>query len=459
MGDWARSLPARCGGKLVFGALLAVLVIGLALRVWSAARGYDFRHGSDADLYQRLAAHLHETGTFGLPASQNPYDFAPGLPYFAAAVYALAGQVTPLTARVVLAVLSTLVIVVVFLIGRRLAGPWAGLVGAALTAVYPPAIFYAGLLMGEPLAMLTVGSAILAFLWAADEGRSAWAWALPGALFGVTAFVRPEYVLLTALFALLALVVIARRRGVWRGLAAGALLALAFAAVIAPWTIHVSDESGRLTPVSTGGGKALFIGTYLPGGGLHEGVKRSLYHRFRGGGTLTREQYRATPMNPLLDEVAERYPNLPRDNALQRIGRRNLVRWATGEPRAFAEMMQGKIRHMWRGSGAPSDTIAGGGFHYLVLALGLAGLALLAWRRRWEALPLVLLIGGISVLGGLLLAGTRRNVPVMPVLLALAGVAVLEGVRRVRARAPDRAGPGHDSNTDHARREAHPVPQ
>ena len=60
-----------------------------------------------------------------------------------------------------------------------------------------------------------------------------------------------------------------------------------------------------------------------------------------------------------------------------------------------------------------------------MLALGLAGLALLALRRRWEALPLGLLIGGISVLGGLLLAGTRRNVPVMPVLLALAGVTVL----------------------------------
>ena len=111
---------------------------------------------------------------------------------------------TPLTARLVMAVLSTLVVVVVFLIGRRLAGPWAGLIGAALTAVYPPAIFYAGLLMGEPLAMLTVASAILAFLWAADDGRSPWAWALPGALFGLTAFLRPEYLFLTALFALLA---------------------------------------------------------------------------------------------------------------------------------------------------------------------------------------------------------------------------------------------------------------
>jgi 4-amino-4-deoxy-L-arabinose transferase-like glycosyltransferase len=436
-----------------------VLVVAIALRVWSAARGYDFRNGSDADLYQRLAAHLHDAGTFGLPSSQSPYDFAPGVPYVAAAVYALAGQVTPLTARIVIAVLSSLVVVVVFLLGRRLAGPWAGLVGAALTAVYPPAIFYAGLLMGEPLAMVTVAAAMLAFLWAADDGRSPWAWALPGALFGLTAFLRPEYLFLTALFALLALLVVARRRGVVRGLAAGALLVVAFAVVVAPWTIHVSDEAGRLTPVSTGGGKALFIGTYLPGGGLHEGVKRSLYHRFRGGGTLSPEQLRATPMTPLLDEVAKRYPDLPRDSALQRIGRRNLVRWATGEPRAFAEMLQGKVRHMWRGSGEPSDTLAGGAFHYLVLALGLAGLVLLALRRRWEALPFALLIAGISVLGGLLLAGTRRNVPVMPLLLALAGVALLAAVRRVRAQTPDRAGTQHDSRTQRARREADPVPQ
>jgi 4-amino-4-deoxy-L-arabinose transferase-like glycosyltransferase len=452
-------LPARCGGRLVFGALLAVLVVALALRVWSAARGYDFRNGSDADLYERIAAHLHEKGTFELPGSSNPYDFAPGVPYVAAAVYALAGQVTPLTARIVMAVLSTLVVVVVFLIGRRLAGPWAGLVGAALTAVYPPAIFYAGLLMGEPLAMLTVASAMLAFLWAADDRRSPWAWALPGALFGLTAYLRPEYLFLTLLFAVLAVLVITRRRNAWRGLAAGGLLVLAFAVVIAPWTIHVSNKTGQFTPVSTGGGKALFIGTYLPGNGLHEGVKRSLYHRFRGGGTLTPEQLRATPMNPLLDEVAKRYPDLSRDNALQRVGRRDLVKWSTGEPRAFADMMVGKIRHMWRGSGDPSDSLAGGAFHYLVLALGLIGLLLLALRRRWEALPLGLLIVGISVLGGLLLAGTRRNVPVMPVLLALAGVTVLGAVRRVRARAPDRAGPGDDSRTERTRREAHPVPQ
>ena len=102
----------------------------------------------------------------------------------------------------------------------------------------------------------------------------------------------------------------------------------------------------------------------------------------------------------------------------------NLVHYATHQPFDFAWMMVGKIGHMWHGAGDPSYTFAGSAFHYIVVALGLFGLALLALRRRWEVLPIALLLVGISFIGGLLLAGVRRNLPVMPIVLALAGVAV-----------------------------------
>ena len=49
-----------------------------------------------------------------------------------------------------------------------------------------------------------------------------------------------------------------------------------------PWTLHVSNAEGRFVPISTGGGKALFIGTYLPGNGLHLDVKRELLRQFEG---------------------------------------------------------------------------------------------------------------------------------------------------------------------------------
>jgi 4-amino-4-deoxy-L-arabinose transferase-like glycosyltransferase len=414
-----------------------VLVLAFVARVVAAANGFEFRHGSDADMYERLAAHLHETGEFGLPGSANPYDFAPGAPLFASGLYAVIGGVSPLVARLGLAVLGTVAVYVVYLLGRRLAGPRAGLVAAAIAAVYPPTLFYTSLLAGEPLAMLTVPAAVLAFLWAADDGRPAWAWLAPGALLGLTAYTRPEYLGLTALLALLALVVVARRSSLLRGAAAAAAMAAAFAVVVAPWAIHVSTKLDRFVPVSTGGGKALFIGTYLPGDGLHDGTKQHLLHRLRGGDPIPEERLRRIPMNPLLDRVArESHPELSRDAALGRVGRDNLERWATGQPRAFAGMIAGKVRHMWRPAGA------GGALHYAILVLGLAGLAVLLLRGRWEVAPIVLLLAGISAIGGLLLAGTRRNLPVMPLVIALAGVALVVAFEWARERFARRREPG-----------------
>jgi 4-amino-4-deoxy-L-arabinose transferase-like glycosyltransferase len=456
---WARTLPERFGGRLVFTALLVVLVGSLVVRVVAAVNGYDFRHGSDADQYERLAAGIFNGDGFGIPGSQNPYDFAPGAPYFAAAIYWLVGDVDPTAARIGMAVAGTLAVLVIFFLGRRLGGPVAGLIGATLAAAYPAPIFYTGLLSSEPIAMLTVAGAMLAFLWAADEGRAWWAWLVPGALFGLTAYLRPEYLLLTALLALLALVLMARRRGIARGVLAAAAMVAAFAVVIAPWTIHVSNDLGRFVPVSTGGGKALFIGTYLPGDGLHEGVKQHLLHQIRGGPPIPEERLRRIPMNPLLDRVAGKYPELPRDSALQRIGRENLTRYATHQPVAFARMMLGKIAHMWHGAGDPSYTVAGSIYHYVVLVLGLCGFALLVVRRRWEVLPIAVLIVGISLIGGLLLAGVRRNLPVMPVVLALAGVAVSAALTWFLARRSGKE-PLHGRTTAHSiRQQADPVPQ
>ena len=431
---WARTLPERHGGRGLLWLLVGVLALAFVARVVAALNGFEFRHGSDADMYEHLAAHLYRDGEFGLLASANPYDFAPGAPFFAAGVYTLVGDVSPEAARLGLAVAGTVGVLVVYLLGRRLAGPLAGVVAAAVAAIYPPTLFYTSLLAGEVLAMVTVPAAVLAFLWAADRGRSTWAWIVPGLLLGLTAYLRPEYLGLTLLMALLAAGVAVWRSGWLRGALAGALVVLAFAAVVAPWAVHVSNELGRFVPVSTGGGKALFIGTYLPGDGLHDGVKQHLLHRLRGGEALPEDQLRAIPMNPLLDRVARQHPDLPRDVALGRVGRENLIKWATGEPRAFGQMMAGKIAHMWKGSGAPGASAAGGVLHYAVLLLGFAGLVLLTVRRRWEVLPIALLLAGISVIGGLLLAGTRRNLPVMPLVIALAGVAVAIAAESVRER-------------------------
>ncbi len=112
-------------------------------------------------------------------------------------------------------------------------------------------------------------------------------------------------------------------------------------------------------------------------------------------------------------------------------------------------MVVTKMWNVWRRGSGP--TMRAGGwiaFHYAVLGLAILGLAVLAWRRRWEALVLGTLIGGITVLGGLLLAVPRRNVPLMPLVLTLAAagavwLAITAGGwlaerRRAQGRAPER---------------------
>jgi hypothetical protein len=429
--DWA----AR---HRVVVALTVIVAIGLALRVDSALEPLDVRPGTDSAVYASVAEQLYEHQRFALPGAASPYDWSPGAPLFYAAVYYATGGVHPGAVRLVVALLGALTIVLVYLLGRRLAGPLAGLAGAALFALYPVTIFFTGKLMSEPLATLTLAGAVLSFFWAGDRGRHWAAWAVPGVLLGLTAFARPEYLAFVAVFAPLAFVRGARNAGWRRGLVAGGVLALAFAIPIVPWTLHVSSAEGRFVPISTGGGKALFIGTYLPGNGLHLDVKRELLRRFEGRENIPAGELSRISMTPLLNRVASRYPDLERDAALQRIGRENAERYLTEQPLEFAGMVAGKMWHMWHGSGAAGRSTYGTIYQFTVLVLGLIGLVYLAVRRRWEFFLLAALLAGVTVVGGLLLAGTRRNVTLMPLVMAAAGITVFLVAQRIWPRLASR---------------------
>jgi O-antigen ligase len=70
------------------------------------------------------------------------------------------------------------------------------------------------------------------------------------------------------------------------------------------------------------------------------------------------------------------------------------------------------------------DGVAPEILHAALCLAGLGGLALLAARRRREALAIGLLVLGITVVGAVLLASTRRNLILMPIVISLAGLAV-----------------------------------
>jgi 4-amino-4-deoxy-L-arabinose transferase-like glycosyltransferase len=412
-------LAERNGGWAGLAVLAAILALALGLRVENAWKGRE--PVFDASAYAAIAANLDrgEGFTLGQRATQPAANYSPGLPLFVAGLYEVSGGVHERLARVVLALIGTLSVLFPYLLGRRLSGPLAGLVGAAAVAIYPALLEYQGMLMGEPLAATLLSSAVLAALWAADGGMPRWL--LPGALFGALTLVRPEYLAVTVL---VALVVFARSWREDRGRAAtrGALLLAGLAVVVVPWTIRNAVVLDRFVPVSTGGGQVLFAGSYLPSDGDPERVGAEVVERHPDLFAPAAAQ-RLRLEQILARLAARRYPELETDEALARMGRERLGDAITEEPLPYAGFVAAKVGRIW-GHG-PRDVMRAPVWevlHWLLLALGLIGLVALGLQGRWEALLPATIFVAITAVSALLVASPRRVLVMMPLVAALAGV-------------------------------------
>jgi 4-amino-4-deoxy-L-arabinose transferase-like glycosyltransferase len=450
--DHMRALPERYGRRTLV-ALALVAVLGLGLRAYVVVHPVA-DPADDSHAYYALSKALYEEGSYGGPEFRDSSDWSPGAPLLYAAAFYATGGAREGTARIVEALCGFAAIFVVFALTWRLAGATAGrvrgnpsyarvtansaraagLLAAFAVAVYPPFIHSTGELMSEPPATLTLPAAILAFLWASEEER-AWPWLVPGLLFGLTAMFRPEYLLVGAVFVVLAAIRVGVARG-WRpGLAGAGLLLAALLIPIVPWTVRNIDVLDRVVPISTGSGKALYVGTYLPADGEYQRVKAILAGRYLGLDLAPNsEALDDIDPTPLFDEVAEsRYPDLPRDSALGKIGKQNFSRYFGEDPIGYLGMTVRKVGRMWSsGVGEAMSSTPGRVVQILLVALGLAGFALLALRRRWwDLLALATTIVLVTAVGAASLAAPRRNEVLMTLVFPLAAIALVAAVSAI----------------------------
>jgi len=421
---WARSLPAR-HGRWTLILLALILALGFGLRAYRVVEPLA-TPGDDARAYYALSKALYEEQSYGGPDFRDASDWSPGAPLLYAAAFYATGGPREGTARIVELLFGLAAIVVCYLLGRRLNCAPAGLIAAFAVAVYPPFIHSTGALFSEPPAIFTLPAAVLAFLWASEQKRLR-AWFLPGFLFGLTALIRPDYLPVGLAFVLLAGIRIGHGRGWQPGLAAAGVSLAALLLPIVPWTIHNQVTLDRTVPISTGGGKALYVGTYLPADGEYQRVKARLAERYLGRdlepGSAALDRVDPTP---LFDRVAARNPDLPRDESLGKIGKDNLSKYLGEDPGGYAAMTVRKVWRMWSaGIGEAMESGPGRVVQVLLVLLGLAGLGVLALRDRWwrlvaMATPLVL----VTAVGAASLAAPRRNEILMTLIFPLAGVAL-----------------------------------
>jgi hypothetical protein len=241
---------------------------------------------------------------------------------------------------------------------------------------------------------------------------------------------RPEYLLVGVAFALLALIRIGRARGWKPGLAGAALLVAALLLPIVPWAIRNQVVLHRTVPISTGGGKALYVGTFLPADGEYQRVKAILaeryLHREYDPHSQALEEVNPTP---LFNRVASRYPDLPRDSALGKIGKQNFSHYFGEDPVEYLAMTVRKTWRMWSaGIGEAMESTVGRVTQTLIVVLAIAGLVLLAWRRWWwELIAMATPIALVTAIGAISLAAPRRNEVLMTLIFPLAATTLSRG--------------------------------
>ena len=214
-------------------------------------------------------------------------------------------------------------------------------------------------------------------------------------------------------------------------LAGAAVLLAALVLPVLPWTIRNYVVLDRVVPISTGGGKALYVGTYLPADGEYKRVKEILVQKYLPSPfPYSSEELDGIDPTPLFDEVAKQvqleHPGLTRDQALGRLGKENLSKYFGEDPGGYLEMTARKVGRMWSsGVGEAMSSTAGRVVQILLVLLGLAGFVLLAlWRRWWELVVLATPIALVTLVGAVSLAAPRRNEVLMTLVFPLAGLAL-----------------------------------
>lgn len=441
-------LRGRNGGTWGLICLCAVLGLGFGLRVGYAWNGWT--PVADARAYAALASNLERDGSYTqrspeIPQNtQEPTNYSPGLPLLTAGLYELSGGPDERFARLALAAIASLSVLFAYLIGRRLSGPAAGLIGALAVAVYPAFLEYGGMLMTEPLAAALLAGSVLAILRASERGSQR-AWVTPALALGATAMVRPEYL---AVGALLALTVVALewRRDARLAAARGAILLAGIAVVVIPWTVRNYVVLERFVPISTGGGQVLFAGTYIPSGGDPERVGAEVLKRNPDLRRNLRGEPGAAgqpPLESILAALAAReHPGLDSDVALAKMGREQLWRDVRDDPLGFTGFVATKISRIWlMGPREVMKEPLWRVFHLLIVIGALGGLVLLGRRRRREAALIGIVCLAVTGIAALTVASPRRVLVLIPLVAALSGCGIAELARGALARRM----PGADS--------------
>jgi tetratricopeptide (TPR) repeat protein len=245
----------------------AITVGALALRLW------HLHELSDSPLFSVLIGDAKEYDAWaqrivgGEWLGKTVFYQTPLYPYLMAAIYAVAGH-SVFAVRVFQAVIGAASCTLAAIAGRRFFSPAAGLITASLLAVYPPAIFFDGLLQKSSLDLFLV--ALLLVTLAKFQQTLRWPWLIGvGVTMAAFALNRENARILypVIVFWLMAGfgAVSARRRVGWAAIATAAA-----AVVLLPVAVRNAAVGGEFLISTSQLGPNLSIGNHAGASGSYE---------------------------------------------------------------------------------------------------------------------------------------------------------------------------------------------
>ncbi|MFH1903523.1 MAG: glycosyltransferase family 39 protein [Candidatus Omnitrophota bacterium] len=400
--------------------LLMIFLLALALRVaWIASMDNTVDEWQEEGVKEAAWSIIEGRG-YSMPRSVSIYPgnqplYAwrePVFSFLLVPVFFLFGE-NYLVAKILLAILGSLVAVLLYYLGREtFDSEKVGMV-AALTAVFlPEMVYWSGYLSPESLAVFILLPPIL-FLTRSVKKPSFFNIFLAGSLLGLAALTRAQTILITP-FLLLSFVLVCRDR--LRALRNAGLMLLFFGLVFSPWVIRNYAIFHRPVVIPTVTGEVLYIANNP--GALKEINKPSGF--FHGEDTSLFKNMSEVEISSWYRKEAFKFIlTYPRDY-LKLIGNRFVRFW-----RFYPHLGSGvtgslyNIYHFWL-------SILTSGVIITLFVIG-AVLSRKDWRRSLILITLIVSFSTLTILGR---AVIRYRLPIMPYVILFAAYAVCNVIPR-----------------------------
>lgn len=412
-------------------AWVGVFVLAAAVRLVYLYQVEDFIYFhhlvGDAEGYDAWARRL-AAGEWWWP---EPFYQAPLYPYFVACWYKLLGRDLWML-RAVQIVLGSAGCVGVGLAGGRWFSRRGGLIAAVLAALYPPGIYFDGIIQKASLGFVLMAGLLCALAWGVRR-TGKWVWFAAGVLLGLLALTR-ENALALGPVVLAWLVFFRRDSDRRRRWTVGLLFVAGWGVVLLPVGLHNLRVGGAFSLTTFQMGPNFYMGNHAGADGRYQpmipGRETPAFERADATALAERQTGRALSPREVSDYWLGRALSDIRSDPVAWL-RLSWMKWRLVWNRY--EIPDTESYYIYRDRSGLLGAI-GMALHFGVLCpLAVAGVWL-TWSRRRELSLLYLLILVAAGSVALFYVFGRYRYPLVPMLAMFAGAGLSEGVDRIRAK-------------------------